>query len=107
MSTWTTLCRTTHVHEARMIASVLQGSGFQTRLKDHQTIGMNSFYSHAIGGVKVDVQEEQAAEAAAFLKRFASQEDIHIDWEESPTHKSEKHDEHIRSILRRLLFQIK
>lgn len=44
--------------EAYLAASFLEGNGLRVSLRDAHTVSVNQFYSQAIGGVKVEVAEE-------------------------------------------------
>jgi len=53
--------------EAHLVASLLQGSGIETHVRDADTVNANWMYSHAIGGVKVEVAERDSERAREIL----------------------------------------
>jgi hypothetical protein len=61
-----------HIYRAR-----LQAEGIPCMLADEHTIGMNWFYSNAIGGVKLQVPEEYTDKAQAIV---ADAYDAEVDW---------------------------
>jgi Putative prokaryotic signal transducing protein len=55
--------------EAMLAKSVLNSAGIRCVLDDTNTIGMNWFWSNAIGGVKLRVSQEDAAAANELLNQ--------------------------------------
>ncbi|MEO5911269.1 MAG: DUF2007 domain-containing protein [Pelobium sp.] len=55
-------------HEAQMAKSILEAEGINSFLKDELTIQTNNFYSNALGGVKLQVPEEDLKSAFEILK---------------------------------------
>jgi len=53
--------------DAYLAASVLEGSGLSPHIRDGHTIGVDWFYSQAIGGVKLEVPEDEYEEAVELL----------------------------------------
>lgn len=53
--------------DAYLAASVLEGSGLSPHIRDGHTIGVDWFYSQAIGGVKLEVPECEYEEAIELL----------------------------------------
>ena len=53
--------------EAYILKGKLQSAGIQAFVADANTVGVNWFYSNAIGGVKVQVKEEDAVKALAII----------------------------------------
>lgn len=62
--------------EAHLVRGRLEAAGIPGFIRDEATIQMNWFYSNAIGGVRVEVMEEDEAAAREFLgaKAPAAQE---------------------------------
>ena len=53
--------------EAHVVKGRLESEGIETFLADEHVISMNPFYSNAVGGVKVQVAEEDVEEALKIL----------------------------------------
>ncbi|MBK1878565.1 hypothetical protein [Pelagicoccus mobilis] len=53
--------------DAYLAASVLEGSGLSPHIRDGHTIGVDWFYSQAIGGVKLEVPEGEFEKAVELL----------------------------------------
>lgn len=68
MSKLITLMSFTYPHEAQMLITNLEANGIQAIIKDEMTVQMNSFYSHALGGVKVLIDESDFAQAMEVLR---------------------------------------
>ena len=56
--------------EANVIKSKLESEGFLVHLKDELTVQNYNFISNAVGGVKIQVEESKAVEAAKLLAEF-------------------------------------
>lgn len=59
--------------EALLAKSILDSAGIQSYLIDENTIRMDWFYSNALGGIKLQVRETDAAAAAELLDHQASE----------------------------------
>jgi hypothetical protein len=70
-----TIASFSHPEEAYIVSTKLESEGIRSFVADAHTVTANWLYSNAIGGVKVQVRESDAAEAARIL-RLAKQ-DIH------------------------------
>jgi len=57
MNDWVTIATFTYPHEAALLKGRLESDGISSNLKDEHTIGANPLYSPALGGVKVQVHE--------------------------------------------------
>ena len=68
MSKLITLMSFTYPHEAQMLITNLEANGIQAIIKDEMTVQMNTFYSNALGGVKVLINESDSAQAMEVLK---------------------------------------
>ena len=55
-------------HELAVARSWLESEGVECYVKDELTVQVNPFYSNAIGGVKLQVREEDAERAIQLLK---------------------------------------
>jgi len=62
------LARYSKPEEAYLAASVLEGSGIQAFVRDANTVHANWMYSNAIGGVKLEVGEEDVELAREALE---------------------------------------
>lgn len=68
MKTWITIFAFTYPHEAHIAKAKLESEGIEVMLKDELTVQVNNFYSGAIGGVKLQVQENNVIPAQEILK---------------------------------------
>lgn len=57
----------TQLEDAHLAVSKLEGSGVSAWLRDEATANLYWFYSNAIGGVKVEVAEEDIDRAREIL----------------------------------------
>ncbi len=57
--------------EAEMLRAFLAGSGIQSFVRDAHTVSADWMLSNAIGGVKVDVAEDDLERALALLSDFS------------------------------------
>jgi hypothetical protein len=64
----------TYAHEAAVARSLLHAEDIFCFLKDELTIQANPFYSNALGGVKLQVRQQDVARAADILKTYATGE---------------------------------
>ncbi|EDY83935.1 hypothetical protein VDG1235_3562 [Verrucomicrobiia bacterium DG1235] len=62
--------------DAYLAASVLEGSGLSPNIRDGHTIGVDWFYSQAIGGVKLEVPDSEYERAVELLGLPAVSETI-------------------------------
>jgi hypothetical protein len=60
------------LHEAQLAVLRLNSAGFAATLADEGIVGANPFLANAVGGVKVQVPEEQGARARALLAEPAA-----------------------------------
>jgi DNA-directed RNA polymerase subunit M/transcription elongation factor TFIIS len=70
-----TLTRVTYLHEADMLCMRLEAEGIKTFIPDQNTASIQPFYSDAMGGVRVQVDEEDLARAREVLKDVLPQAD--------------------------------
>lgn len=68
MTNWITIITFIYPHEAHMAKGVLESEGVAVFIKDEMTAQVNNFYSTAIGGVKLQVSEEDQERALQILK---------------------------------------
>ncbi len=59
--------------EITLLKSMLEDSGIPVFVKDEFTILMNPLYSNAIGGIKLQVLEEDIEKATEVLKDYESE----------------------------------
>ena len=57
----------TYPHEAYVIRGRLESEGIETFMQDEMTVQVHNFYSNAVGGVKLQVREKDAAQAREIL----------------------------------------
>ncbi len=57
MGNWRTIISFTYPHEAHMAKTLLEAEGINVIIQDELTAQVNNFYSNAIGGVKLLVNE--------------------------------------------------
>ncbi|HPE55019.1 MAG TPA: DUF2007 domain-containing protein [Bacteroidales bacterium] len=67
MPNWKILITFTYPHEAYIIKGRLESEGIKVEIRDELTAQVNNFYSNAIGGVKLLVQEEDYSQAYNIL----------------------------------------
>jgi hypothetical protein len=68
MNDWITILTFTFPHEAHLAELTLQSEGIEVLIQDELTVQVNNFYSNAIGGVKLQVQEIDVEKAYQILK---------------------------------------
>ncbi|WP_053188103.1 putative signal transducing protein [Sunxiuqinia dokdonensis] len=68
MKSWKNIISFTYPHEAHLAQLYLNSEGIETILKDEMTVQVYGFYSNAIGGVKLMVQEDDYERALASLE---------------------------------------
>ena len=57
----------TFPHEAYIVRGKLESEGIYTFLKDEMTVQVHNFYSNAVGGVKLQVPEEEVDRALSII----------------------------------------
>jgi hypothetical protein len=55
--------------EAQLLVARLEGSGIRAFIRDEYTITNDWFYSNALGGLRVEVADEDYAKACDVLKQ--------------------------------------
>jgi len=68
MNDWIIIITFIYPHEAHLAKGVLESEDIDVQIKDEMTAQVNNFYSTAIGGVKLLVQEKDAERAYNVLK---------------------------------------
>lgn len=68
MSNWVTLITFVYPHEAHLAKNILESEGITVFIQDELTVQVNNFLSNAVGGVKLQVPEEEAVQAFDILK---------------------------------------
>jgi len=68
MDNWQTIITFTQPHDAHFAKGLLESEGIETIIRDELTAQVNNFYSNAIGGVKLDVKENDLVTATLILK---------------------------------------
>ena len=69
MENWKIILTFTHPHEAHIAKTYLESEGIGTMIQDELTAQVNSFYSGAIGGVKLLVRESDFEHGIEVLKK--------------------------------------
>jgi hypothetical protein len=64
---WVEVRRCGWVHEAHVLASVLEASGIECRIPDEFTLAIQPFYTHLLGGVRILVRTEDSERARELL----------------------------------------
>lgn len=67
MNNWIIIITFTYPHEAYLVKGRLESEGIEVMLKDELTTQVNNFYSNAIGGVKLLVQDSDYERAYKIL----------------------------------------
>ena len=65
---WVTIGQFSTPVEAHVAAGALTAAGIRSQILDEHTIGVNPFYSLALGGVRLLVARSRATEAARLLR---------------------------------------
>jgi DNA-directed RNA polymerase subunit RPC12/RpoP len=73
MNDWVTIAIFTYPHQAALLSSKLEAEGIECYTKDGNTISANPFYSNAIGGVKIQVRENDVEVANKIVKDYYTQ----------------------------------
>ena len=63
-----TLTTVTYLHEADMLCVKLGAVGIKTFIPDQNTTSVQPFYSNAIGGIRVQIDENDLTRCAKILK---------------------------------------
>lgn len=72
-------------HEAHLVRGLLESAGVPAILRNEHLVGINSFYSTAVGGVEVMVPAECVDDALHFLQGEVSAESMFVDSAKSAT----------------------
>ncbi len=72
MNDWITIATFTYPHQAAILKGRLEEEGILCFLKDENTIAANPFYSNAVGGVKIQVREDDGVKAGEIVKDYFS-----------------------------------
>jgi len=70
MNKWITILTFTYPQEAHILQTKLQSENIEVFIKDELTIQTYNFYSNAIGGVKLQVTENDYERAYKILKEL-------------------------------------
>jgi len=70
MDTFVTVLTVQYPQELWIIKGRLESDGIQCFVKDELTVQSNNFYSNAVGGVKLQVLQEDAERATELLKEL-------------------------------------
>ena len=70
MNNWITILTFTLPHEAHLVQSKLDSEGIETNLLDELTVQVHNYYSNAIGGVKLQVRQEDISTTVHLLKEM-------------------------------------
>lgn len=62
--------------DAYLAASFLEGNGLSPNIRDGHTIGVDWFYSQAVGGVKLEVPEDEYEKAVELLALPSASENV-------------------------------
>ncbi len=62
-----TLITVVYLHEADMLCSILESSGIKTFIPDQNTVSVQPFYSNAMGGIRIQVDENDLEHAREVL----------------------------------------
>ena len=69
MDPFITIATFVYPHEAHTARLKLESEGFEVFLQDELMVQVHNFYSHAIGGVKLQVRKSEAEKAYEVLKK--------------------------------------
>lgn len=70
MNDWITVATFTYPHQSAILKGRLESEGIQCFIKDENIVNANPFYSNAVGGVKVQVRENDAERASEIVKDY-------------------------------------
>jgi len=68
MTAWNTILTFTYPHEAHMAKAYLESNGIEVFIRDEMMAQVYSFYSNAIGGVKLQVRESDVEAGLKLLE---------------------------------------
>ncbi|MCB0385324.1 MAG: DUF2007 domain-containing protein [Bdellovibrionales bacterium] len=68
------IARFTDEPEAQLAKSFLESQGIHCHLRDRYTIGVNPFYSNALGGLRLTVLKEEAPKARQLLMQVGNRQ---------------------------------
>ncbi|MCG8698926.1 MAG: DUF2007 domain-containing protein [Bacteroidales bacterium] len=68
MTNWVTIIQFTYPHEAHPVKGALEAAGIETFLKDELTVQVDNYLSNAIGGIRLQVPDENVQDAVSILK---------------------------------------
>jgi hypothetical protein len=70
MNDWVTVASFNYAHQAELLKGRIESEGITCNLKDELTATANPFYSNAIGGVKVQVRQDDVEKTIPILKEL-------------------------------------
>ncbi|WP_097458626.1 putative signal transducing protein [Mangrovitalea sediminis] len=70
---WTTVAQYAQLYEAHLARARLESEGLEVMIADEHTVTLQSLYADALGGVRVQVLDEDADRARAILEEDRSQ----------------------------------
>ncbi len=73
MSNWITIRTFDNYIEANIVENVLNEEGIETLMQDENTVTANWLWSNAIGGIKLQIKEEDIAAAKDILEQLSNQ----------------------------------
>jgi len=73
------------LHEAELAAGLLRSAGIRAEVADHHLIGMDPLMQRAVGGLRVTVPDDEAADARAILARVQAGEFISDEPDDLPS----------------------
>lgn len=76
MSQWVTLISFNYVHETSVLKSKLESEGILHQIKNEHTLQVHHFLSSAVGGVQVQVPNEDYPRAVALLREMGMKPDL-------------------------------
>lgn len=81
MDNWKIIITFTYPHEAHMVKGYLESEGIESIIQDEMTAQVNNFYSNAIGGVKILVNEADYEQGIKILKKggYINEETITVE----------------------------
>ena len=73
------------LHEAELAAGLLRSAGIRAEVADHHLIGMDPLMQRAVGGLRVTVPDDEAADARAILARVQAGEFVSDEPDDLPS----------------------
>jgi hypothetical protein len=70
MNDWVTIASFTYPHEVTVLEGVLETEGIECFIKDGNIVSTNPLYSNAIGGVKIQVNQNDVERANEIVKEY-------------------------------------